>query len=415
MDYTLFFDTNALLNLQEQAFKEKFVIAQKTLEEIESIKSSFNKDGEVKYKARKVAHLLNDYPDGYKVVTYRPEIQDIVRDHYLEETPDNIILASACYYNNTVNKLLVVSDDLNCKFISRNIFNLPTKGIEDINIVKNVESYKGYKEVSLSDEEMSYFYTHLSENIYSLIPNEYLIIKKSDGEVVDSLCWDGEKYLKVCNKTIKSRIFGDKIKPKDAYQSCAIHSIFENTMTVIPGRAGSGKSLISLVSMMNLIEIGEYDRIVVMFNPTKAKGASDMGFYTGDATDKAMQNSIGSILTTKFGDRFAVDMLLQQDKIRLVSMADVRGMEVRDNEILYITECQNTSKELLKLCLSRASSGCKIVIEGDYNSQVDSYLFDGSSNGMKRAIDVLKGEEDFGYVDFPNIWRSKIALLIDKM
>lgn len=56
MDYTLFFDTNALLNLQEQAFKEKFVIAQKTLEEIESIKSSFNKDGEVKYKARKVAH-----------------------------------------------------------------------------------------------------------------------------------------------------------------------------------------------------------------------------------------------------------------------------------------------------------------------------------------------------------------------
>ena len=52
MDYTLFFDTNALLNLQEQAFKEKFVIAQKTLEEIENIKSSFNKDGEVKYKAR---------------------------------------------------------------------------------------------------------------------------------------------------------------------------------------------------------------------------------------------------------------------------------------------------------------------------------------------------------------------------
>jgi len=106
---------------------------------------------------------------------------------------------------------------------------------------------------------------------------------------------------------------------------------------------------------------------------------------------------------------------LQQDKIRLVSMADVRGMEVRDNEILYISEAQNTSIELLKLCLSRASSGCKIVIEGDYDSQVDSYLFEGNSNGFKRAIDVLQGESEFGYVHLPNVWRSKIAMLVDKL
>ena len=74
-----------------------------------------------------------------------------------------------------------------------------------------------------------------------------------------------------------------------------------------------------------------------------------------------------------------------------------------------------TSIELLKLCLSRASSECKIIIEGDYGSQVDSYLFDGTSNGMKRAIEVLNGEEEFGYVHLPNIWRSKIAALVDKL
>ena len=229
------------------------------------------------------------------------------------------------------------------------------------------------------------------------------------------LKWSNDGYKKVCSKTLRSHLFGDKIRPKDAYQACAIDSILSNTMTTLSGKAGSGKSLLSLVAMMNLIESGEYDRIVVMFNPTKARGASDMGFYSGDATEKAMQNSIGSILTTKFGDKFAVDLLLQQDKIRLVSMADVRGMEVKDNEILYITECQNTTKDLLKLCLSRASSGCKIVIEGDYNSQVDSYLYDGDCNGMKRVIDILKGEEEFGYVNLPNVWRSKIAALVDKL
>lgn len=414
MEYKLFLDTNALLNLQDSAFKESFIIAQKTLEEIESIKNDVRKDGEVKHKARKIAHLLDDNYGLYDVVPYDIEVKNILNKFNLDETPDNIILASA-YKENMTQNVLVCSDDINCKFISKNIFKLQTKGVSELNLVKNLDEYKGYKDVTLSDEEMSYFYLHLNENIYDCLVNEYLIVRKSDGEIVDTLCWNGEMFKKVCNKTLRSTMFGDKIKSKDVYQSLAIDSLMSNTMTAISGKAGSGKSLLSLVAIMNLIETGKYDRVVIMFNPTKARGASDMGFYSGDATEKALQNSIGSILTTKFGDRFAVDMLLQQDKIRLVSMADVRGMEVRDNEILYITECQNTSIELLKLCLSRASSECKIIIEGDYNSQVDSYLFDGNSNGMKRAIEVLKGEKEFGYVYLPNVWRSRIASLVDKL
>lgn len=267
----------------------------------------------------------------------------------------------------------------------------------------------------MSDEEMSTFYTNLNSNHYNLLVNQYLVVKNSKNEIVDTRRWNGETHAIVCNKTIKSKMFGDKIRPKDVYQACAIDSIFSHTLTVLSGKAGSGKSLISLITMMSLIENGEYDRIVIMFNPTKTRGASDMGFYSGNAVEKAMQNSIGSILTSKFGDRFAVELLLQQDKIRLVSMADVRGMEVRDNEILYITEAQNTSVDLMKLCLSRASSGCKIVIEGDYNSQVDSYLYDGYGNGMKRMIDALKDEPELGYVQLPNVWRSKIAALVEKL
>ena len=415
MEYKLFLDTNALLNLQKEAFKESFVISQKTLEEIENIKESSRKDNEVKYKARQVAHLLDEHFGEYEVVANNNDVKNIISEFSLEETPDNIILASAYLYNKNHSPIVVCTDDINCKFISKNIFKLTTKGVNEINLVKNIDEYTGYQEVTLSDEEMSYFYLHTNENIYDSLLNEYLIIHKSDGEIVDMLKWSNDGYKKVCSKTLRSHLFGDKISPKDAYQACAIDSILSNTMTTLSGKAGSGKSLLSLVAMMNLIESGEYDRIVVMFNPTKARGASDMGFYSGDATEKAMQNSIGSILTTKFGDKFAVDLLLQQDKIRLVSMADVRGMEVRDNEILYITECQNTTKDLLKLCLSRASSGCKIVIEGDYNSQVDSYLYDGDCNGMKRVIDILKGEEEFGYVNLPNVWRSKIAALVDKL
>lgn len=381
-----------------------------TLRELESIKTSFRKDEDVKYRARHLTRLLNENLGKYTVVNYTSEVKNIIEFHNLDSSlPDAQIAACAFLYNKEV-PVTFISNDLSCANIARNIFYLH---VSDVELPK--DDYSGYKDITLSDEEMSYFYTHMNENIYDCLVNEYLIIRKSDGEVVDTLRWNGEEFKKVCNKTIKSMLFGDKIKPKDIYQTCAIDSIYNNTMTALSGKAGSGKSLLSLVTIMNLIETGKYERVVIMFNPTKARGAAEMGYYSGDAIDKAMQNSIGSILTTKFGDRFAVDMLLQQDKIKLVSMADVRGMEVRDNEILYITEVQNTSIELLKLCLSRASSGCKIIIEGDYDTQVDSYLFDGKANGMRRVIEVLKGEEEFGYVHLPNVWRSKIASLVDKL
>ena len=222
-------------------------------------------------------------------------------------------------------------------------------------------------------------------------------------------------FVELYKKSIRSVTFGDKIKPKDEYQHMVIDSIMNNTITSISGKAGSGKSLLSLVCIMNLIETGKYDTLVVLYNPTKVKGACDTGYYSGNATEKAMQNSIGGILTTKFGDRFAIDLMIQQNKLKLVNMADARGMEIRDNEILWITECQNTSSELLKLCLSRCSSDAKIIIEGDFDSQVDSYAFEGNKNGMKRAIEVLKGEDIFGYVKLQQVFRSKLAELVDKM
>ena len=79
-EYVLFYDTNALLNLGENAFKENFVISQKTLEEIENIKVSASKDPDVKWKARNISRLLDknygeevgfgiwDNPDGLDVL-----------------------------------------------------------------------------------------------------------------------------------------------------------------------------------------------------------------------------------------------------------------------------------------------------------------------------------------------------------
>lgn len=407
---TKFFDTNIFISMLDTIKGEEFfLLSSVTLLELEEIKSNKNKTEDVRYAARNAVRFLNDFPDKYKIIVYSPSVSYSVKCS-LEDTPDIRIIQCASYAKTVsgYDDLLFISNDILARMIAREYFQLDVAELE----ANEEESYTGYIVKELSDDELEHFYKHINENIFGLLNNQYVILQK-EGIPFDIYRWTGTEMKKVCNRTIKSVMFGDKIQPKDAFQTCAIDSIISNTLTALSGKAGTGKSLISIITIMHLIESGKYDRVIIMFNPIKARGASDMGFYSGDAVEKAMQNSIGSILTTKFGDRFAVDMLLQQDKIRLVSMADIRGMEVRDSEILYIPEAENTSIDLIKLCLSRASSGCKIIIEGDYQSQVDSILFSGKENGMRRVIEAFKGRPEFGHVFLPNVWRSKIAELCE--
>lgn len=408
-----FYDTCALLNLQEEVFEERFAICSQTLIEIENIKESRSKSDDVKYRARKMSKLLAKRPDDYIVAMVEDpcwRVRDELRERGMAETPDNLICCTAYLCKDVLGipEMTFVTDDLNCLNVAKKIFGLKAEKSKR----KIEEEYTGFKIVTMSDEEMADFYEHPDINNYNLITNQYLIIEADDHSVVDCRRWDGDMFKDLYKKKVQS-IYFDKLKPKDIYQSCVIDSIMNNTLTAIYGKAGSGKTLLSLMGSMSLIESGKYDRIVALFNPSKARGTTDMGFYGGKMIDKAMQNAIGNILTTKFGDRYAIDVLLQQDKLKLVSMADCRGMEVRDNEILWITEAENTSIDLIRLCLSRVSSGAKVILEGDYKYQTDSQLFDGDKNGLKRVINTLKGQPEVGCVQLQNIWRSKIAELAE--
>ena len=286
--------------------------------------------------ARNAIRWLANHYGEYEVLTYCSAVNDIAVENDLSVTsPDVQICCSAkVFQENTEDIVCFLTNDLSCRNIAGKILGLNVEWHE----IKNDElNYTGFLEVTMSDEEMAYFYEHQDENKYNLLINQYLIVKNTNNEIVDTYRWTGSKYDALYKKPIKSTYF-EKLKPKDIYQSIMIDSIMNNTITAISAPAGAGKSLISLMCCMYLIESGKYDRIVILHNPTKVRGSSDMGFYTGDAIEKGLQNSLGQMLTTKFGDRFGVDLLIQQGKLKIVSLADCRGMEVRDNEILYMTE-----------------------------------------------------------------------------
>ena len=407
LEYKLFLDTNALLNLQSAAFKEKFVISQKTLEEIESIKTSGHKDGDVKYKARSIARLL-DQSENYEVIAYTPEVRKIINDFTLDETPDNIILASAYWYNQS-SSIIVCTDDLNCKFISKNIFKLPTKGTQELNLVKNLDEYTGYKDVTLSDEEMSYFYLHTNENMYDSLLNEYLIIRKSDGEVVDYRKWNGEEYSALSYKQIKSN-FNGRVKPRNPQQVLAFDMLQNSneTIKIISGKFGSGKDFLMIANALKLIEDGKFDKLLYVRNTIGVKDAEEIGYLPGDKFSKLLPFAMP--LADHLGGESGLELKMMEGTVDIEHLGYIRGRDIK-NTIIYVSEAENLTKEHVQLLIGRVGEGSALWMNGDFK-QTDSALFR-MNNGLLSAVQKLAGNEKFGYVQLLKTERSETAAMAD--
>lgn len=408
MEYKLFLDTNALLNLQESAFKEDFFISQKTLEEIENIKSSSKKDGEIKYKARLVSHLLDKYYGKYTVIRTDSSIKNILDDFDLDETPDNIILATA-YACNKSQSVLVCTDDLNCRFISRDIFKLQTKGTDDINIVKNIDEYSGYKDVTLSDEEMSDFYLHMDNNIFGCVLNEYLIIRKSDGEIVDYRKWNGSEYVALSWKQINSHFLG-KIKPRNPQQILAFDMLQnkDETIKVISGKWGTGKDMIMIANALKLIEEGKYEKLLYVRNAIGVKDAQEIGYLPGDKNSKLRPYAM--VLADHLGGETGLDMQIMSGNIEIEHLGYIRGRDIK-NTIIYCSESENLTKEHVQLLIGRVGSGSSLWMNGDFR-QTDSHIFR-INNGLLSTVQKLAGHEKFGYVQLEKTERSETAAMAD--
>ena len=412
MDYEIFYDTCSLINLQELAFDKPFIISQITLQEIEKIKVSNRKDLDIKYKARRLAHLLNEYDDKYIVVPYNKDVDNYIEEKKIEISPDNIIVASADLYSKTHQMpILFTTDDLNLSFISRKIFNLRTINSSELYDIDQDE-YKGYKEVSMSEQEMSYFYSNIDKNIYDLFINQYLLVADENGTIIDNWRWTGETHEKVKFNVFKSNQIGT-VKPLDKIQECAMDSIKNNDITVLFGRAGSGKTTLPVYYFMDQLEKGKIKKCYFVYSFEPLKNAKTLGFEKGDHITKLLYSaSIGNILASKFGDLLEVQRLLEDGKIDIIPTANLRGVEFEADSCLIVSEVQNIDVYTLKTILQRCKEGCKQIYEGDIIEQTDISI---SKIGMDRMIEVFRGHPKFGCVKLKNNYRSELGEFADRM
>jgi predicted ribonuclease YlaK len=415
-----FYDTNALLNLGEKAFEDFFVCSHKTLEEIEHIKTSGHKDEDTKFKARRLARLF-DNNDNYYVCNFDYNaILELLSNKGIECTPDNIIIAEAFLYNQKEQEdgvfINFITDDISCKNIAKNVFELPVFGIRE----NEDDKYTGFEEVIVSsDEALAEIYQNLDNNFCNCIMNEYLILKRPDGSVIDAMKWNGTQFVAIKRQNLKTTTIGDakgEIKPKDIYQEIFIDSLCTNQINTVKGDSGTGKSLLSLAYLFSLLEKHKIETIIIFCNTVATINSAKLGYYPGSRSEKLADASIGTMLTSKLGDSIALQRAIDDHKIQLLPMCDIRGFDTRGTKCgVYITEAQNLDISLMKLALQRISSDSICIIDGDYETQVDMSQYAGSNNGMRRMSEVFRGEDIYGEVELQKIYRSRIAEIANKM
>lgn len=410
-----FYDTCSLLAKVDHLWEldEVMCLCDITLNELEHIKNATNKDAEIKYAARKLLQELDKHLGEYEIIFYKDDYIKYLNGQSINLSNDiKIVLCAYAFFDHRFENKYFITNDLHCKVFAQNL--LP----QDIAIKSYTEepyAYKGYREIQMNDDEMAELYTDLEQNPCNLLINEYLLVKDKDGNIVDKMCWTGERLRPVQYYTFNSSWFGD-VKPMrgDHYQALVADSLMNNKISMIKGSAGTGKSYLSLAFLFHKLEKGRIDKIVIFCNTVAAKNAAKLGYYPGDKNMKLLDSQIGNFLSSKLGSQLAVQRLIDDEKIVLVPLSDIRGYDTSGmNAGVYITEAQNMDTELMKLALQRIGEDSICIIDGDYNTQVDMTEYSGANNGMRRASEVFKGNDIYGEITLQNIHRSKIAKLAE--
>lgn len=406
-----FYDTCSLLKCIDTLItnNELFVISSITLEELENIKTSTNRDSDIKYSARRVLRKLDEYPWLYTPIVYTESMLSPITEKNLPITNDTKILACALSF---VEDVIFVTNDLALKTMARLFFTHIESIPEDMD-----DEYTGYKEIYIDDAEMAQLYENPEINKYNLLQNEYLLIYNQQHELVDRLVRTEDGYRHLSYKDFDSTQFGP-IRPlsNDPQQQCAADSFCNNQLTLLKGPAGSGKTLLSLGFLFSQLERHKIDKIIIFCNTVAAKNAAKLGYLPGTRDEKLLDAQIGNVLISKLGSRAEVERLISEEKLLLLPMSDIRGYDTTGMRAgIYISEAQNLDIPLMKLALQRIGEDCICIIDGDARAQVDDVNFAGSNNGLRKASKVFRGHDIYGEVELKQIHRSKIGLIAEEM
>ena len=182
---------------------------------------------------------------------------------------------------------------------------------------------------------------------------------------------------------------GKPIKAKTVGQQHYMKAIMKNTITIGVGPAGTGKTYLAVAAAVAAFRERTVNRIILTRPAVEA--GERLGFLPGDLQNKvdpylrplydALYDMLGAETFQKYQERGSIEV---------APLAYMRGRTL-DDSFIILDEAQNTTREQMKMFLTRLGFGSKIVITGDV-TQID--LPDDKVSGLKDAVRVLDGVKD---------------------
>jgi len=158
--------------------------------------------------------------------------------------------------------------------------------------------------------------------------------------------------------------------------------------------------LLSLGFLFNQLEKHRIDKVIVFCNTVAAMHSAKLGYYPGTKDEKLLDSQIGNLLISKLGGRDEVERLIEEEKLLLLPMSDIRGYDTTGLRAgVYISEAQNLDIPLMKLALQRIGDDSICIVDGDSKAQVDDINFAGNNNGMRRLSKIFRGKDCYGEVE----------------
>ncbi|MBQ2710853.1 MAG: PhoH family protein [Clostridia bacterium] len=202
-----------------------------------------------------------------------------------------------------------------------------------------------------------------------------------------------EEIDQLLNDVVAITSRGKPIKSKTVGQKKYVDLMKKNTITFGVGPAGTGKTYLAVALAVNAFKAKQVEKIILTRPAVEA--GEKLGFLPGDLQEKvnpylrplydALQEMLGIETYSK---------MMERGTIEIAPLAYMRGRTL-NNAYVILDEAQNTTKEQIKMFLTRLGEGSRMVITGDL-TQVD--LPRGHTSGLRHAIKILKDIEDIGII-----------------
>lgn len=234
------------------------------------------------------------------------------------------------------------------------------------------------------------------ERLLALI-NKGEALSDQNVRYVISLVKDGEedKLMSLSGDCVCITSKGKPVKPKTLGQKKYVETIRKNTIVLGAGPAGTGKTYLAVAMAVTAFRAKEVNRIILTRPAVEA--GEKLGFLPGDLQQKVdpylrpLYDALFDMLGAEAFARYQ-----ERGSIEVAPLAYMRGRTL-DDSFIILDEAQNTTREQMKMFLTRLGFNSKMVVTGDV-TQID--LPDGKRSGLTDAMRILRNVPDISINTF---------------